>query len=87
MYSSFPSFSFSFSFSLYLCRLRLLFFATHRFNVKALFRKLATALPGLENSSMGAANANLTDVKLMPSPAAGGAAGEEAAAASGGCGC
>ena len=39
------------------------------YNIKALFRKLATALPGMENSSLGN-DANLIDITLNPSPAA-----------------
>mmetsp|Transcript_1250 Transcript_1250/g.3482 ORF Transcript_1250/g.3482 Transcript_1250/m.3482 type:complete len:223 (-) Transcript_1250:1456-2124(-) len=44
------------------------------FNVKALFRKIAAALPGMENSAM-ARDTDLIDVKLSSQPnAAGGAA-------------
>eukprot|EP00735_Rhodelphis_limneticus_P000205 TRINITY_DN1032_c0_g1::TRINITY_DN1032_c0_g1_i1::g.29891::m.29891 TRINITY_DN1032_c0_g1::TRINITY_DN1032_c0_g1_i1::g.29891 ORF type:complete len:231 (+),score=45.65,sp/O80501/RAH1B_ARATH/77.56/6e-113,Ras/PF00071.17/2.1e-57,Miro/PF08477.8/5e-21,Arf/PF00025.16/7.1e-16,Gtr1_RagA/PF04670.7/1.2e-07,GTP_EFTU/PF00009.22/3.2e-07,SRPRB/PF09439.5/1.2e-05,MMR_HSR1/PF01926.18/2.3e-05,Dynamin_N/PF00350.18/4.6,Dynamin_N/PF00350.18/20,AAA_22/PF13401.1/2.3,AAA_22/PF13401.1/1.7e+02 TRINITY_DN1032_c0_g1_i1:59-694(+) len=37
------------------------------FNIKALFRKIAAALPGMENTQM-ARDADLIDVKLNPTP-------------------
>jgi Ras-related protein Rab-6A len=41
------------------------------YNIKALFRKLATALPGMESSPV-AQNANLIDIKLSASAPEGG---------------
>lgn len=54
------------------------------FNVKALFRKIAAALPGMENSQM-AKDTDMIDVVLSPRPDAGGAGGEAGAASS--CAC
>lgn len=55
------------------------------FNVKALFRKIAAALPGMENSQM-AKDTDMIDVVLSPRPdAGGGGAGESGAASS--CAC
>lgn len=51
------------------------------FNVKALFRKIAAALPGMENSQM-AKDSDMIDVVLSPRPDAGGAGAGEAGAAS-----
>lgn len=48
------------------------------FNVKALFRKIAAALPGMENSAM-ARETDLIDVKLNPQPPAGAAGGASGA--------
>ena len=39
------------------------------FNIKPLFRKLATALPGME-SAQSQGNTNLIDIKLAATPAA-----------------
>ena len=41
--------------------------AKEGYNIKALFRKLATQLPGLENSTENI-NSNLIDIKLTPTP-------------------
>lgn len=38
------------------------------YNVKSLFKKLATALPGMEHSGLGS-DTNLIDIKLQPAPA------------------
>lgn len=43
------------------------------FNIKALFRKIAAALPGMEALSAAKEKEELVDVKLTPSYAAGGA--------------
>lgn len=40
------------------------------YNIKILFRKLATQLPGHENSEAANTSANLIDIKLTPAPAA-----------------
>ena len=40
------------------------------YNIKILFRKLATQLPGRENSGAANTSANLIDIKLTPAPAA-----------------
>jgi Ras-related protein Rab-6A len=42
--------------------------AKGNFNIKLLFRRLATALPGLD-SGAGAPNPNLVDITLSPQPA------------------
>lgn len=59
-------------------------------NIKALFRKLATALPGstAPPSAATAAESNLIDIKLQPVPPSGdrGAAGGAGGSASG-CAC
>lgn len=46
-----------------------LFFLQAGFNIKPLFRKLATALPGME-SAQSQGNANLIDIKLAAAPTA-----------------
>jgi Ras-related protein Rab-6A len=52
------------------------------FNIKQLFRKLATALPGMESAQAQPANQNMIDVKLSaPKPA------DQQAAAAAGCSC
>lgn len=51
------------------------------FNVKALFRKIAAALPGMENSQM-AKDTDMIDVVLSPRSDAGGPGAGEAGAAS-----
>lgn len=58
-------------------------------NVKSLFRKLATALPGLDNSAgNGNETANMIDIKLAPAEELNGDAGDAAAASSAyGCSC
>ncbi|CAN0356429.1 unnamed protein product, partial [Ectocarpus sp. 8 AP-2014] len=38
------------------------------YNIKALFRKLATALPGMETAPATSNNANLIDIKLSAAP-------------------
>merc|ERR1719231_1620674 len=40
------------------------------FNIKLLFRRLATALPGMDAANGTSGNANLVDIKLTPSPGA-----------------
>lgn len=55
------------------------------FNVKALFRKIAAALPGMENSHM-AKDTDMIDVVLSPRPEAG-AAGSGTAGAASSCAC
>lgn len=55
------------------------------FNVKALFRKIAAALPGMENSQM-AKDTDMIDVVLSPRPDAG-AAGAGGAGAASSCAC
>lgn len=47
------------------------------FNIKALFRKIAAALPGMESVS-AAKQEDLVDVHLSPSPPGGAAAGSQA---------
>ncbi len=42
--------------------------AKGNFNIKLLFRRLATALPGIEGSG-GSANPNLVDITLTAAPA------------------
>ena len=55
------------------------------FNVKALFRKIAASLPGMEAGAGGKAD-DLVNVQLTPSTVALGGAGGAAPAASG-CAC
>jgi Ras-related protein Rab-6A len=55
------------------------------FNVKALFRKIAAALPGMENSHM-AKDTDMIDVVLSPRPDAG-AGGADAGGAASSCAC
>jgi Ras-related protein Rab-6A len=43
--------------------------AKGNFNIKLLFRRLATAVPGLDNGTGGAPNPNLVDITLSPQPA------------------
>jgi hypothetical protein len=50
------------------------------YNIKQLFRKLATALPGSAPPKPTAAESNLIDIKLAPTP-------PEQRAAGGGCSC
>lgn len=52
------------------------------FNIKALFRKIAAALPGMENSQM-ASETDLIDVNLSPRPTSGG----DTSAAASSCSC
>jgi Ras-related protein Rab-6A len=47
------------------------------FNIKPLFRKLATALPGME-SAQSQGSTNLIDIKLAAAPAASSSEGGEA---------
>jgi len=47
------------------------------FNIKPLFRKLATALPGME-SAQSQGSTNLIDIKLAAAPAASSSDGSEA---------
>ncbi len=59
-------------------------------NIKALFKKLATALPGSVPPQSSGDSSSLVDIKLLPVPPAAGAGGGGAAAgggAGGACGC
>lgn len=52
------------------------------FNIKQLFRKLATALPGMESAQAQPANTNMIDVKLSASKPV-----DQQASAAAGCSC
>ena len=52
-------------------------------NIKTLFRRLATQLPGMDNANIGDNN-NLLEITLDPTPANG---GQDGAGGGGGCAC
>ena len=56
-------------------------------NIKALFRKLARALPGMDNGAAEAKRANMIDIKLQAADPKGEEAAMAAAAQGGGCAC
>jgi Ras-related protein Rab-6A len=52
-------------------------------NIKTLFRRLATQLPGMDSANIGDNN-NLLEITLDPTPANG---GQDGAGGGGGCAC